>query len=126
MSRYANDLREELDAVTASMRAEISGLDQEGLVKWCRVFIEKSLIGSNVDVEAIVFNSLSRIDLEAALNLAKEHYWYHIAFKSVIEGMRKRGKLIPKVWGDYLADLLLGVAKPPSGRGKTKARVLES
>jgi hypothetical protein len=122
MGSLSKALRHAVEAQEAEVRATISRLDPDGLVTWCRGFIDNSLAGWDDDVEAVVFHSLTQTDFEAALNLAKEHHRYHVAFKSVALDMRKRGQLLPKPWREYLLDLSLEITKAPDARGKTKVR----
>lgn len=112
-------LRKEAEKIDASIRKEISNLDKDGLVVWCRDYIAAQLDMSKRFKEKMQKPAVVAEDDELALlDVAKTVGYFHELLKEETKSRRLGGKLVPDAWQNYLSDVYIGVKKKPDGRGQ--------
>jgi hypothetical protein len=121
MGRYSELLRLEAEAHEAATCATISGLDYDGLVEWCRNYIQSHkalMLRMRLNLTAVIAHGAAREDQEIALERAREDEHWCKALIEVARDRRMKGEAIPEAWRDYVLDILLMAEKMPDGRGK--------
>ena len=120
MGRFTEALRQEAEANEAEVRATICGLDEAGLVAWCRSEI-KSRQDSISNMLALLtpkrIISSNLVSENEALGFARIDCKWFVALFETTKKRRKAERPIPQAWQDYLLNCYLEIEKKPDERG---------
>lgn len=122
MGLLSDALGQAVEAQEAELQAIISGLNDDGLVEWCKEAIahhEAVLKMAKLCLEpkSLISRSVGHEDEIAVLELSQIYGSWHNALITVVTERRIKDEYIPGSWRDYLFDVFLKIRKKPDGRG---------
>ena len=122
MGILSDALRQAVKTHEADVAAIVSGLNDDGLVEWCKEAIGRheamlNMAKSCLEPKSLISRSAGYEDEIAALELSQMNGNWHSALIAVVTERRIKGEYIPGSWRDYLFDVFLKIRKKPDGRG---------
>ena len=128
MGRFSEALRQETEAHEAEVCAAINGLDETGLVEWCKKAIDRyeKLFDRrkwDFDPFEIIRHSMTTEDQEAVLAFAREYHEWRADLIQFAKQCRRNGIEVPELWRLFLRNVADGTESKPDERGLDRKTV---
>lgn len=121
MGRYSQGLQEMAEHCESQVCNAIRGLNEEGLVEFCRDLIKNYKDFAKdwkINFESVISNSVTPKEQLSMKQLAREDQIWREAWIQIVKSRRKSREPIPEWWRDFLLDQYLGIEETPDMRGK--------